>query len=198
MKVIRIDSIETIDQDLIEELKRPVLILVDPIPDVSELLLAIYKSYIKGGPACIDFYEKSKNTLLNNLIEAHELNQRLIQGINDLLVEVEWIVEDEIHDQHDYIYDQIICTANLISSLVGHHVLNTHFEDIHYLDARDVICSEGPHRNGVLDLDKSIKRLSKLNLSQVHIAASMLASTSDNNSVILQKGEMTKLMEYYK
>ncbi|MEO7174539.1 MAG: aspartate kinase [Saprospiraceae bacterium] len=68
--------------------------------------------------------------------------------VNDTFVEIDWIIEDEVHDTYDYIYDQIVSIGEMLSSDIVNAYLNSIGLKSQFLDARDVIRTDETWREG--------------------------------------------------
>jgi aspartate kinase len=66
-------------------------------------------------------------------------DRELLVHISDLFVEAEWMLEDEIHDGKDYIYDQIVSVGELVSTRIIAAYLTSQGLPVTWLDARDFI-----------------------------------------------------------
>lgn len=128
----------------------------------------------------------------------------VLADVNDILVEVEWILEDEPHDAYDYIYDQIIAVGELISSKIVGAYLNKIGLTTKWLDARDVLRTDDTWREAVIDwkttqynTDKIVKPIFPKNAtsdaqnpkntegSLFAITQGFMGSTKDNNTATL-------------
>jgi aspartate kinase len=59
--------------------------------------------------------------------------------IENLMVELEWQIEEERFDSYDYIYDQIVSVGEMLSSAILSHYLNHFGVNNEWLDVRDVL-----------------------------------------------------------
>ncbi len=90
--------------------------------------------------------------------EGHEV----FASINDTFVEVDWVLEDEPHENYDFMYDQIVSIGELVSSKIVHAYLNQEGLPVHWLDARDVILTDDIYREGWVQWDATEERAERL------------------------------------
>lgn len=64
--------------------------------------------------------------------------EEVYAAVNDTFVEVEWVLEEEPHENYDYMYDQIVCVGELASSKIVSAYLNKIGLPVQWLDARDI------------------------------------------------------------
>ena len=96
------------------------------------------------------------NGLLNNIKHQHyqlmsglfENNHPVYAEVNDEFVAVEWVLDEEPHDNYDYMYDQIVSVGELVSSKIVAAYLNTVELSTQWLDARDIVLTDDIFREG--------------------------------------------------
>src|SRR5690606_23607843 len=82
--------------------------------------------------------------------------------INDLFVEVEWVLDESPHDNYDYMYDQIVSVGELVSSRIVQAFLNESGLPTQWLDARDVILTDNIFREGWVQWDETVERAERV------------------------------------
>ena len=115
---------------------------------------------------------------IRNVAEEYKLTNALWANCNDWLVELEWIIEDELHDSREYVYDQMLAYNTLISSIFPMSVI----PDLIWLDARDFIRTDDAF--GDPELTEKID-WSRMEKGRRYISQANLGSTSENNSTVL-------------
>jgi aspartate kinase len=119
-----------------------------------------------------------------------ENNHAVFDTINDLLVEVEWILDEEPGDDFNYCYDQIIGIGELLSSSMMYALLKTRGINVTWMDARDFITTDDNYREGWVywnETDSKCKKilLPALSEYQTIIVPGFIGSTADNTTVSL-------------
>lgn len=102
--------------------------------------------------------------LLNEIKVAHykimdalfPQNHEVYDEVNDLFnAQVEWVLEEEPHDNYDFMYDQIVSVGELVSTKIVAAYLNKIGLPTQWLDARDVILTDDIYREGWVQWDET-------------------------------------------
>ena len=118
-----------------------------------------------------------------------EENSSLITDLNDLLVEIDWAL-DETDAEYDYIYDQIVSIGELLSSKILAAKLETQNQDVKWVDARGVVITDDIYREGWVDWNRTTKNI-ETNVKPLFenanyvISQGFIASTMENNTTTL-------------
>ncbi|MEL6656804.1 MAG: aspartate kinase [Bacteroidota bacterium] len=110
--------------------------------------------------------------------------------LNDALVAVEWVLEEEPHENYDYIYDQIVSVGELLSTHILAAYLNTVELPTHWLDARDVILTDDIFREGWVQWEETEARAKKQALPLLEqggfvLTQGFIGSTTENFTITL-------------
>lgn len=110
--------------------------------------------------------------------------------INDIFVEVEWVLDEKPHDNYDYMYDQIVSVGELVSSRIVHAFLNQQGLSTQWLDARDVILTDNIFREGWVQWDETVNRAERIVKPMLQqdgfiITQGFIGSTSENFTTTL-------------
>lgn len=110
--------------------------------------------------------------------------------INDTFVEVEWVLDEEPHDNYDYMYDQIVSVGELVSSRILHAYLNSVGLPTQWLDARDVILTDNIFREGWVQWEATQERADRIVKPMLEepgllITQGFIGSTSENFTTTL-------------
>ena len=76
-------------------------------------------------------------------------------------VEIDWIIEDEPHDDYDFIYDQIVSIGEMVSTRIVNAYLNKAGLKSQWLDVRGYIHTDNTYREGVVQWDKTRESISR-------------------------------------
>lgn len=157
------------------------LLLIDHHPELKVKMDNLYRAFIDGKPIkkpYTDYVQEVKSTA-----QSYGATQPMWININDWLVELEWIIEEQLHDTEAYIYDQMMAYNTLISSLLPMAVI----PQLVWLDARDHIKTNDDFGNP--GLRENIEWPS-VNEGIWYISQANLGSTPENNSThVTQAGE---------
>ncbi len=114
----------------------------------------------------------------------------LITDLNDLIVSVEWVLEEEPEDNYDYTYDQIVSVGELLSSRVVAAFLNTAGLPTAWLDARDMVQTDNIFREGWVQWEETEARIQRLVPPQLDkggfvLTQGFIGNTSENFTTTL-------------
>lgn len=126
-------------------------------------------------------------SLINNLGLGKE--ESLLNEINDLLVEVDWAL-DEYNAEYDYIYDQIVGIGELLASKILAAKIKQSGVSISWVDARGVIITDDIYREGWVDWDKTRENIDNkvkplFEDYDLVISQGFIGSTNENNTTTL-------------
>ena len=83
--------------------------------------------------------------------------------VNDLFnAEAEWVLEEEPHDNYDFLYDQIVAVGELVSTRIVAAYLNTVDLPTQWLDARDVILTDDIYREGWVQWEETQENANRI------------------------------------
>jgi len=136
--------------------------------------------------------------LLNEVKKAHyeimgalfEQGDDAFVSVNDTFVEIEWVLEEEPHENYDYMYDQIVSVGELVSSRIVSAYLNKQGLTTGWLDARDVILTDNIYREGWVQWPETIERANRMARPVLEkggflLTQGFIASTSENFTTTL-------------
>ncbi len=81
--------------------------------------------------------------------------------VNDTFVESEWVLDEPPHENYDFMYDQIVCVGELVSSRIVATYLNRRGLPTQWLDARDVILTDDIYREGWVQWEETQERFDR-------------------------------------
>ncbi|MCB0585833.1 MAG: aspartate kinase [Phaeodactylibacter sp.] len=111
-------------------------------------------------------------------------------SVNDTFVEVEWVLEEEPHENYDYMYDQIVSAGELASSKIVAAFLNKVGLKTQWLDARDIILTDNIFREGWVQWEETLERSAKIARPMLEkegfiLTQGFIGSTSENFTTTL-------------
>lgn len=166
------------------------LVVVSAIDKTTNKLEEVTQAfYYQNG----DYFALLNEVKQNHYAILHELfedqDHSIFDELNNLFVEVEWVLEEEPQDPYDYLFDQIVSLGELISSKIlaaycAHIQIPTK-----WIDARDYIQTDNTHReanvNWELTEEKIRRDLPSILDEQVIISQGFIGSTSENFTTTL-------------
>lgn len=166
------------------------VVIVSAIGKMTNALEKIVKAHAAG--------KEGKNELLDTIRNDHYeiCNQLFDKGdaiyaeLNDTFVEIEWIIEDEPHEDFDFMYDQIVSVGELASSRILAAYLNKIGLQTKWLDARGLIRTNNLYREAVVDWAVTTKQIkdqttAAFEQNNIVVAQGFIGSTSENYTTTL-------------
>lgn len=110
--------------------------------------------------------------------------------VNDTFVEAEWVLEEMPGNNYDYVYDQLVCAGELVSSKIVAAYLNNSGLPTQWLDARDVVITDETYREGWVIWEKTRANAQKLVQPMLDkggfvLTQGFIGSTSENATTTL-------------
>ena len=156
------------------------VIVFSAMGKVTNMLEDVVDSYVQKSANSDIALQKVKDfhaTILNGIFkESHPI----FDIVNNLFVEIEWVLEDEPNHDYAYDYDQIVSVGEFLSTQIMSAYLNQVGFENTWLDVRDLIRTDNIHRNAKVDWETTTD-LIKRNVKTKHsITQGFLGCTSEN------------------
>jgi aspartate kinase len=135
----------------------------------------------------MDLVKSRHYTIMDDLFDK---NEEVYSHVNDTFVEAEWVLEEPPAADYDYMYDQIICVGELVSSKIVAAYLQKIGLKTEWLDARDVVITDNQYREGWVIWDKTKENALKivpkmLETSNFVLTQGFIGSTTENFTTTL-------------
>jgi len=162
-------------------------VVVSAMGKTTNLLEEIAKNY---------FNKVDSSNQLNLLKEYHfsicknlfSNNDKFFEELHNVFVELEWILEEEPCKDFSFIYDQIVCLGEILSTKIIAAFLNNTGLNCHWADARDLIKTDNTYREGKVDWDSTLsctKEYFMKNSNQLILTQGFIGGTSENFTTTL-------------
>lgn len=166
------------------------VIVISAMGKTTNALEDVVKSWYaqKGNPG--ELLEKIKNSheqIARTLIPDTEA---VLAEINDLLVEVEWVIDEKPQESFDYYYDQIVSIGELLSTKIMAAYLKSSGLPSEWVDARDIIQTDNTYRDARIQWDVTQKKCSQhlaplLEQGKLVITQGFIGCSSENFTTTL-------------
>jgi len=178
--IMDVQNIKNVGNILQEYANQELVIVFSAMGKVTNMLEDVVDSYV----------QKSTNTniVLQKVKDFHSIILRgifkeshpIFDIVNNLFVEIEWVLEDEPNQDYAYDYDQIVSVGEFLSTqIMSAYLQQVGFENT-WLDVRDLIRTDNTHRNAKIDWETTTD-LIKRNVKTKHsITQGFLGCTSEN------------------
>ncbi|PSK94896.1 aspartate kinase [Taibaiella chishuiensis] len=171
----------------------PLVVVVSAYGKTTNALEAIVASALEGkreeALQKIEALEAAHNTYAASLLSPkgfEELQPRL----NEYYTEMHWAIDDAGLQSNDYVYDQVVCIGEILSTSIFSAYLNEQGMTNQWIDARDIIRTNEIYRDPVVDFEFSKAQVQKtmapaLAKHNIVVTQGFIGSTADNNSTTL-------------
>ncbi len=183
-------SIKNVADIIKNNLKDNPLIVISAAGKTTNALEKVVNEYFNNSGNAFEALEDVKKMhydIINELFDAE--NEDLTAEINDMFVDVEWILEETAVGSFDQTYDQIVCLGELLSTKIVSAYLNSIGIQSNWLDVRDCILTDNNYRDANLDWEETSRRIRKtvppLMNNALVLTQGFLGNTSENFTTTL-------------
>jgi aspartate kinase len=167
----------------------PLLVVVSAMGKMTNALEKLAKAYFNQDGDIHDIFEDIKQYHYKISHDLFGNDDDVFIELNNTFVEIDWMLEDEPHDDFDFIYDQIVSIGELASTRIVSAYLNHFGIDSSWLDVRGYIHTDNTYREGMVDMDKSCaiiqKEIPAMLQKGVVVTQGFLGGTSENFTTTL-------------
>lgn len=169
---------------------QPLLIVVSAMGKTTNALEEVVGAHAAKNGKALEILHAIKEQHYQIMAGLFEPGDEAYAAVNDHFVSVEWVLEEEPHPNYDYMYDQIICAGELVSSVILAAYLNRIGLKTAWLDARDVILTDDIYREGWVQWDETVERakakaLPLLEKGNLVVTQGFIGSTRENATTTL-------------
>jgi aspartate kinase len=165
------------------------LIVVSAMGKTTNALEKLTKAYVDQTDDLHTIYAEIKNYHHHILEGLFEPAHPVFDEIANTFVEIDWMIEDEPHEDYDFIYDQIVSIGELVSTRIVAAYLNKSEIKTQWLDVRGYIHTDNNYREGNVYWDKTKASISQniptLLDKGVVVTQGFLGGTSENFTTTL-------------
>lgn len=161
------------------------VIVFSAMGKVTNMLESVVENYFqKNGDPHIAL-QKVKDFHINILDDLFDHGHYVFDEVNNLFVEIEWVLEEDPNGSYAYYYDQIVSVGEFLSTkIMGAYLQGVGFENS-LLDARDLIKTNNSYRNAKVDWQKSATCIKHQVKEKYSITQGFLGCTSENFTTTL-------------
>jgi aspartate kinase len=122
------------------------LIVVSAMGKMTNALERLTKAYADQSDELDSIYADIKAYHYHILEGLFEHGHPVFNEVANTFVEIDWMIEDEPHDDYDFIYDQIVSIGELVSTRIVAAYLNQAGIKTQWLDVRGYIHTDNNYR----------------------------------------------------
>ncbi|MBT8280471.1 MAG: aspartate kinase [Muriicola sp.] len=146
----------------------------------------------------VNAYFKDKSAVASALQEAIEFHQEILKGlfpsskqavfneVQELFEEVRGFLAWNKSPKYSFVYDQVVCYGELISTIIVSAYLNEAGISNTWLDIRNYIKTDNNYRDAGIDWEKTQERISKgLDQGKLYVSQGFIGSDENNFTTTL-------------
>lgn len=166
-----------------------ILVVVSAMGKTTNALERLTTAYVKGNDDIHAIFEEIKHYHYQIVEQLFGENHQAFDEVANTFVEIDWMIEDDPHDDFDFIYDQIVSVGELVSTRIVNEWFKHSGIASKWVDVRGFIHTDNTYREGIVDWDKSCAAIQKdfpffLN-NGVVVTQGFLGGTSENFTTTL-------------
>lgn len=166
------------------------LIVVSAMGKTTNALEKIVESHAQQDGKALELLEDLKLQHYRHMAELFDTDDEVFALVNDTFVEIEWVLDEEPHDNYDYMYDQIVSVGEVVSTKILAAYLNKVGLPTQWLDARDVVQTNELYREAWVQWNETEERFAKnaqplLDKGGFVVTQGFIGSTQENFTTTL-------------
>ena len=178
-------NIKLVTKIISENKEDDMVIVFSAMGKVTNMLEEVVNSYFNKQKKVRNLLKKVRDFHVSLANQLFNKNDKVFNEINNLIVEIEWVIDDAPTDNYSYYYDQIVAIGELLSTKIMSAFL--HKNDIinHWTDIRDIIRTDDSYRNAKIHWNDTMRFACKNLKSGIVVTQGFIGSTSENNTTTL-------------
>ena len=180
-----VHNIKRIAEILIKYASEDLVVVFSAMGKITNILEEVVENYIQKNGQAEDKLQLVKDFHTHLLGELFESNHAIYNEVNNLFVEIEWVLEDEPNPNYAFNYDQIVSVGELLSTKIMSAYLNKNSFKNSWVDARDIIRTDNKYRNAKIDWEQTISSCKEHINSFPIITQGFIGCTSENFTTTL-------------
>jgi len=159
-----------------------IVVVISAMGKTTNKLEAIIEAFLNN--------KENKTTLIDNLLNEHKqiietlfkANHVVLEKVTTLFKECKANLTDYKTSTYNFIYDQVICTGELASTIIVHAYLNETEVSANWLDAKLAIKTNNIYREAAVNWTKTTKNIQTLFKEKKGITITQGFIGSDDNN----------------
>ena len=164
------------------------VVVISAMGKMTNALEALFEAYFYGKEDVqekFDVLKRFHQKILADLFP--DQKNPIYDVVNNLYVEIDWVIEDEPEFTYDKEYDQIVSIGEMLSTKIVSVYLNEQGISNQWVDVRDMIRTDDSHREGKIDWEFTEQAVKKQlqNTEEIVITQGFIGCTDENYTTTL-------------
>jgi len=133
-------------------------------------------------------FEEIKQFHLEIMNQLFSKDHKIYEEVSNHLVEIEWLLEEEVTREKEYYYGQMVSMGEILSTSIVASFLNEEGHSAEWLDARGLIRTDNQYRSAKVDwsvTEELINSQIKRDKNVIYITQGFIGGTSENFTTTL-------------
>ena len=179
------ESIKRVTEIISSYSEDKLVIVFSAMGKVTNMLEEVTEAYVQKNLQAENKLQVVKDFHAHLLGELFDLNNSIYNEVNNLFVEIEWVLEDEPNPDFAFNYDQIVSIGEMLSTKIMSAYLSENGFENSWLDARDIIRTDNKYRNAKIDWEQTITFCKDKIIHFPIITQGFIGCTSENFTTTL-------------
>ena len=175
-----VQGIKNIGEILKKHSDDQLVIVFSAMGKVTNMLEKVVDAYVQNSADATLALKKVKDfheEIINELFTKEHI---IFNEVNNLFVEIEWVLEEDPNQDYAYDYDQIVSIGEFLSTrIMSAYLSQIGFENT-WLDARDLIRTDNFYRNAEVDWETTTSFIKNIIKAKHSITQGFIGCTSEN------------------
>ena len=161
------------------------VIVFSAMGKVTNMLEQVVEAYVQNSTDATQALQKVKDFHENIINDLFTKEHSIFNEVNNLFVEIEWVLEEEPSQDYAYDYDQIVSIGEFLSTrILSAYLSQIGFENT-WLDARDLIRTDNLYRNAKVDWETTTTFIKNTIKAKRTVTQGFIGCTSENFTTTL-------------
>jgi len=175
-----VKSIKNVGDILLSFDAERLVVVFSAMGKVTNMLEKVVESYVAKSDDSIEKLQDVKDFHDNILSQLFDEKHAIYDDVNNLFVEIEWVLEDDPNQEYAYDYDQIVSIGEFLSTkIMSAYLLQIGFVN-KWLDARDLIRTDNSYRNAKVDWKTTTSFVNNQIKEKHSVTQGFIGCTSEN------------------
>ena len=162
-----------------------VVVVFSALGKVTNMLEELVDLYVNRSLLVTDKLEEIKQKHYNIINNFFLKDNEIYDVVDNLFLEIEWVLEEESNIDFSYDYDQIVSIGELLSSNIMSSLLKLNNFDNSLIDARDIIKTDNQHQNAKINWNLTETSIKEKVVKFPVVTQGFIGCTSENFTTTL-------------
>lgn len=180
------EGVKNITSIIRKEEAKNMLIVISAMGKMTNAFEEVIDSYYhkkEDLPEKLNFIEKFHKDIMKSLFDK---NDEIYEKIDVLFGELGWFLARNTSKRYNYVYDQIICFGELISTRIVSAYLSKNDNENIWIDARNCIKTNSNYRDAKVDWNLTQELISEnIDTAKINITQGFIAANDTENTTTL-------------